>query len=106
MPAREVLAAAKAWVERLTRGHPAVVRVGYFGSYARDDYVPGSDFDVLIEVSSCTTPRQPDRPDPYRPDSFPVGLEIFVYPSDELARMRADGRSFIAAIDREVRWLT
>jgi predicted nucleotidyltransferase len=82
-----------------------VVRVGYFGSYATGRYGPASDFDVLIEVTTAPSTRRADRADLYRPDLFPVAVEIFVYGSDELERLRREGSSFIAVIDREIRWL-
>ena len=101
-----VLQAARTWAEQLGRNHPEVLRVGYFGSYARGDYVPGSDLDVLIELSQSRTPRQADRAAEYRPDSFPVGTDVFAYTSAELADLRAAGTAFVKTIDAEIRWLT
>ena len=106
VPKDRVLAAARPWAERLRRDHPEVVRVGYFGSYARGDYVPGSDFDVLIELAASDIPQWPDRGPGYQPDQFPVGIEVFAYTSDELARMRASGAAFVRTIDAEIHWLT
>jgi len=104
VPLERVLDAAQHWAGDLRAAHAEIVRIGYFGSYARDQYVPGSDFDVLIEVTHA--PGRPrDRRDPYLPDAFPVGVELFVYATGELARLRAGGAAFIAAIDREIRWL-
>lgn len=89
----------------MQRDHPEVVRVGYFGSYARGDYVPGSDFDVLIEVIGSVQPRPADRAAAYQPDDFPLGMEVFVYTTEELTQMRNAGTGFIKAIDREITWL-
>lgn len=72
--------------------------MGYFGSYARGDYVPGSDFDVLIEIAQGDGPRR-DRADRYLPDRFPVGVELFDYTADELEPLRAEGSSLVAAMD-------
>ena len=108
VPEERVLAAAREWARRLREDHPEVVRVGYFGSYARGDYVPGSDFDVLTDVSALAAgaatggARLADRAVRYRPESFPVGLEIIVYTLAELASLRAAGASFIRAIDAEL----
>ncbi len=101
-----MLDAAQAWVRQLRRDHPEVVRVGYFGSYARGDYVPGSDFDVLLELAKSEVPKWRDRAPAYKPDRFPVGIEMFAYTSDELGRMRAAGAAFIQTIDAEIHWLT
>jgi hypothetical protein len=111
VPRDQVLAAARAWAAHLRRDHPEIVRIGYFGSYARGDYVPGSDLDVLIEVTAiCGVPsgadmRPADRATRYRPESFPVGMDVFVYTSAELAAQRAAGTGFVKTIDREVCWL-
>ncbi len=80
--------------------------MGCFGSYTRDDYVPGSDLDVLIEVSGNHPPRRADRAERYAPDSFPVGLDIFVYTSAELAALRAAGADFIKTIEAQITSLT
>ena len=102
--------AGRAWAQQLHRDQPEVVRVGYFGSYARGDYVPGSDFDVLIELSNgfsaADARRRADRSARYRPDKFPVAMEVHTYTTQELAGMRAAGTSFLQTIDAEIRWLT
>lgn len=109
VPEERVVAEARAWADRLRAGHSEVVRVGYFGSYARGDYVPGSDLDVLIEVSGLpeggADERRPraHRAARYRPDSFPVGMDVFVYTTAELAELRARGAGFIRTIDAEFR---
>lgn len=60
--------------------------MGIFGSYVRGDYVPGSDLDALIEVAWAPESRRADRAARYLPERFPVGMDLFVYTSDELTR--------------------
>jgi predicted nucleotidyltransferase len=109
VPEAVVVAAARAWAQRLRAAHPEVVRVGYFGSYARGDYVPGSDLDVLVEVSKLaegapsTARSAVERGLAYQPDSFPVGLDVFVYTTTELAELRTAGTEFIRTIQAEFR---
>ncbi len=105
VPSDKVVAAARGWARDLKRSHPEVVRVGYFGSYARGDYVPGSDLDVLIELSSSEIPRWPDRRDKYQPAGIPVGVEVFAYLSTELDILRGAGDGFVQAIEAEIVWL-
>lgn len=105
VPKDRVLAAARQWVADLRGSRPGVVRVGYFGSYARGDYVPGSDFDVLIEVADSDIPYWRDRGPHFYPAGFPVGIELFVYTSAELARLRAAGDAFLRAVDAEIKWI-
>jgi uncharacterized protein len=40
------------WAERMAAAHPEIVALGYFGSYARGDWGPGSDLDVVVVVES------------------------------------------------------
>ncbi len=103
MPDHQVLAAARAWADGLRQRDPAVVRVCYFGSYARGDYVPGSDLDVLIELAHSAIARRQDRSPQYQPDRFPVGVDIFAYTTDELRQMREAGDAFIRAVDAEAK---
>jgi predicted nucleotidyltransferase len=111
VPEQRVVAAARAWAAALQATHPEIVRIGYFGSYARGDYVPGSDLDVLIEVSALTAEggskrrSAAERATPYRPDSFPVGVDVFVYTTAELGELRAAKAGFIRTIDTEFRLL-
>jgi predicted nucleotidyltransferase len=65
---------------------PGVVRVGYFGSFVRNDQVPGSDIDILIELKQDDR-RWIDRMDDFR-DYFkevPCPVEIFAFTTRELA---------------------
>jgi predicted nucleotidyltransferase len=97
--------AARVWAGELQRCWPEIVRIGLFGSYVRDAHAPGSDLDVVMEVSSATHSRRADRAAKYLPDVFPVGLDLFVYTSAELARARAQRDPWIAGLDGQVTWL-
>jgi len=48
--------ALRQWAERAGATRPELRRVGYFGSYARGDWGPGSDLDVIIVVSASGEP--------------------------------------------------
>ena len=106
VPEAVVVAAARTWFEQLRRDRLEVVRAGYFGSYARGDYVPASDFDVLLEVTQAPEVRRfEDRVDPYLPKAFPVGMSLLVYTTDELARLRAENNAFIRSLESEMKSL-
>jgi predicted nucleotidyltransferase len=100
-----VLAAARTWASDLRKRHAEIVRIGYFGSYATGVFGPGSDLDVLIEVTAAADRRLADRAAVYLPDRFPVGIELFVFTSSELVRLRREGSSFVAAVDEAVQYL-
>ena len=66
---------------------PEVLAVYLCGSWAKGNYTPYSDVDLLVLVAEDG--RKPhDRIPLYLPDSFPVGLDIFAYTPDELEKSR------------------
>lgn len=96
-----MVAAAAAWVDELRRGCADIVRVGYFGSYARGDYVPGSDFDVMIELAHCDEADPRERAFRMRPARFPVAMDLFVYTTAEIETLRSNRSAFLAVIEQE-----
>jgi predicted nucleotidyltransferase len=44
------------WAEAIVQRLPEVVRIGYFGSYARGDWRVGSDLDSVIVVERSRQP--------------------------------------------------
>lgn len=64
---------------------PGVLRIGYFGSFARNDQVPGSDIDIFIELEKDDR-RWIDRIDDFI-DYFrdvPCPVEIFAFTKKEM----------------------
>ncbi len=49
-------AAAALWARRLISANTNIRRVGYIGSYARGDWGPGSDIDLVILVGEAEDP--------------------------------------------------
>lgn len=65
---------------------PGVIRIGYFGSFARNDQVPGSDIDIFIELENDER-RWIDRADDFR-DYFTgvhCDVEIFAFTKREMS---------------------
>ncbi|HEX9670971.1 MAG TPA: nucleotidyltransferase domain-containing protein [Thermoanaerobaculia bacterium] len=91
-----LLAALSERARRLSSDHPEVEEVLLFGSFARGDYTPASDVDLLIIVTSTEVPFL-KRADPYRDifASLPFDVWPLVYTRTELDRMKAEGNSFI-----------
>jgi predicted nucleotidyltransferase len=93
-------------VERLAREAPEVEEVHLFGSFARNDYTPESDVDLLVVVDRCEVPFL-ERPDPYR-DFFagvPLDVNLTVYTRDEMRRLRQHESGFLNRVSAEARLL-
>ena len=48
--------AFRLWAQQMAQTRTDVVRIGYFGSYARGDWGVGSDLDVVIVVERSERP--------------------------------------------------
>ena len=92
--------------ERLSRECPEVLKVLLFGSFARGDYTPESDVDLLLIVSRTEVPFL-KRSDRYR-DFFlgiPLDVNLTVYTREEADRMLGEESSFLRRVSVEARAL-
>jgi predicted nucleotidyltransferase len=101
---RTVEEAAVAWAARERLRHPGLIRLGWFGSYARGDAGVGSDLDLIAVVESSAEPFE-RRALAWGLSSLPVPAEILVYTRDEWQRMDREGGRFARMLRREARWL-
>jgi len=67
-----------------------VVRVGYFGSYARGDWGVGSDVDLVVILDSSEEPFE-RRSLAYDLSRLPVPADLLVYTAAEWDRMSEQG---------------
>src|SRR3989441_3015755 len=65
-----VESALRLWAEGASGIRRELVRVGYFGSYARGDWGVGSDLDVVLVVAGAALPL-PRRPGAWGPPPVP-----------------------------------
>lgn len=87
-PDREaVIAAARRYAASLVAACPEVERVALFGSYAADRAGPGSDADILVELSASDRPIA-ERPLGLPPPRLPVPVDLLVMTTDEIRRER------------------
>ena len=100
-----VTGAARAWAAALKATRSDVLRVGYFGSYARGDWGVGSDLDLVVVLTACGEP-------PLRRglgfdtiSGFPVPVDLLVYTQDEWRRLEAAQAPFVRRLNAEVRWV-
>jgi len=86
--------ALKLFLAELEEKHPEVEKVLVFGSFVKGECVPGSDIDLLLILKESPVPLL-ERLPRYMPSSFPITVDVFPYTREELAKMRADGNTFI-----------
>ena len=80
-----------------------VVRIGYFGSYARGDWGPGSDLDLIVVVESSQVPFNRRTVD-WDTAELPVPTDVLVYTLEEWRRLDPDSR-FAATLQNETVWV-
>ena len=94
--ARAVDAAVRGWATEIAQQHPNVVRIGYFGSYARGNWGVGSDVDLVAIVSESEQPFE-RRAAGWDTTTLPVSADLLVYTSAEWsARLEQPGGQRIA----------
>ena len=101
--AHEVDQALRLWVTRAVESGRGMLRVGYFGSYARGDWGPGSDLDIIIVVEGSDQLFE-SRTARWDTTGLPVPADVLVYTKDEWDRL---GRTsaFHEMVMREAVWV-
>jgi predicted nucleotidyltransferase len=102
--AQTVHQAACRWAEEVAQRHPEVLRIGYFGSYARGDWGVGSDLDVIviIERSRQSFIRRATQWQ-WSAVDLPVPVEVRVYTRQEWETLRREGR--LGSMAEEIVWI-
>lgn len=84
----------RGYLKEIEGKHPEVERVLLFGSFVRNESVPGSDIDLLVilrESEESFLKRIPR----FLPSRFPVGVDVFPYTEKEVEKMKGEGNFFI-----------
>ncbi|MBI4552448.1 MAG: nucleotidyltransferase domain-containing protein [Candidatus Latescibacteria bacterium] len=92
------------WAQGVVQNHAGVVRIGYFGSYARSDWGVGSDLDVVIIVKASCHPFHQRALD-WDVTALPVPADVMVYTQDEWDTMARAQERFFRTVDGEVIWV-
>lgn len=100
-----LVAALEAWAAREAPRHAGLLRLGYYGSYARGDWGVGSDVDLIAIVEGTADPFE-RRALGWDLLSLPVPAEIVVYTREEWERLRTGGGRFARTIERETVWIS
>ena len=95
--------AVRRWAVKMAQGRSGVLRIGYFGSYARGDWGVGSDLDLIIVVEAAEQPFE-RRAAAWDATDLPVPADVLVYTRDEWEALRQQGK-FYAMVMREAVWV-
>jgi hypothetical protein len=99
-----VVSQAARWAAEQAAFRPALLRLGYFGSYARGDWGVGSDLDLLAIVRSSSRTFI-ERAREWPTEELPVPADLLVYTVEEWKRLTADTGGFARSLAQEVVWL-
>lgn len=94
----------RGWVSTLVSSRSDILRVGYFGSYAKDDWGVGSDLDIMVIMTQSKKPFW-QRSLEFDLTNLPIPSEILVYTRDEWEKMRKEGRGFCQVVEQEAVWI-
>lgn len=100
----EVEASVRVWALEEAARHSELLRLGFFGSYARGDDGVGSDLDLVAVVSTSSEPFL-RRALAWDLSALPVPAELLVYTAAEFDALRAGGGRFARALTEETVWV-
>ena len=96
--------AIRRWAEAEVPKHPDLVRLGYFGSYARGEWGVGSDLDLIAIVEQ--SPEASERRNlSWSLTSLPLPSDLLVYTLGEWESLEKGGGRFVRTLSRETVWI-
>ena len=95
--------AVRRWAENVVQQRQDVVRIGYFGSYARGDWGVGSDLDLIVVVKNSDQAFQ-RRAVTWDMIGLPVPTDLLVYTQEEWQLLGQQGR-FSRTVMKETVWV-
>jgi len=95
--------AVRHWACDLGSRRPELLRLGYFGSYARGDWGVGSDLDLVILVDTAQPPFERRSAD-WDTLGLPVPADVLVYKLEEWEALTA-AAPFGRTVGRQIIWV-
>ena len=95
--------AVRDWARQVAGRDPGVLMIGYFGSYAREDWGVGSDVDLVVVVEESSGPFERRAID-FDCTGLPVPADLFVYTAEEWESMRTR-QGLPRMAEREIVWV-
>ena len=99
----EVDRAMRLWTAEQVRLRTDIVRLGYFGSYARGDWGVGSDLDIIAIVRKAAEPFE-RRSLEWDLTTLLVPADIIVYSLAEWEKLEQSHTRFFRMLGRDVVW--
>jgi predicted nucleotidyltransferase len=95
---------ARTWATNEARRHPGLLKLGYFGSYARGDAGVGSDLDFIAIIDHTEEPFE-RRALKWDLSKLPVPVDMVVYTLEEFEKLIHEKGRFGRVLQAEVIWL-
>ena len=102
--AQAVDQAVRRWARKIAAKRPEILRIGYFGSYARGDWGVGSDLDLIMVVDRAEQPFE-RRASQLDLTELPVPAEVLVYTVEEWERLSSQKGRFALMLNKETIWI-
>ena len=99
----EVIKAFENWAKEICRNRKDVIKIGFFGSYARGDWGVGSDLDVIVILRKSNLPFW-KRSVEFDTTNLPVPVDLLVYTLEEIEKMR-ESKFYKEVIEKEAVWV-
>ena len=96
--------AVRQWAEKAVNSREGIIKLGYFGSYARGDWGVGSDLDLVAIVDHASEPFE-RRSLSWDLSPLPVPAELLVYTSKEWQSLWKEGGRFARTLEQETVWV-
>jgi predicted nucleotidyltransferase len=93
----------RSWTAEQVKERSEIIRLGYFGSYARGDWGVGSDLDLIAVVNETSEPFE-RRSLSWDLNSLPVPAEIIVYSLTEWENLEKKDTKFARMLKSEAIW--
>lgn len=94
----------RCWVKNIKNYHPEIIRVGYFGSYARGDWGVGSDLDLIVIIIGSFQLQKKETLN-WDLNKLSVPVDLFVYTKEEWEVLKENKGRFYQTLMREAIWL-
>jgi uncharacterized protein len=96
--------AVRKWAAAAVQLRPDVIRIGYFGSYARGDWGVGSDLDLVVIVTHADEPFE-RRSLKWDLNELPVAVDLLVYNLPEWQSLQEEEGRFARTLLQEAIWV-